>query len=539
MKIIDFFNSNPQYSIFQKETNKTYFGGILFILYIITMFIISLAYIVDYAINDKYEIESYIIDTYFDEARERDDNPLEIIKNNPDINPYVDFTVQVRLDDNIFHDNKTTNLSEIINNLLLNYKGKFIKGQFIYCIESIQEICIKFDINKQIIDLDLSFIDEVQLVYKCNDTILSNYPKNIFSHVAITTKDFKINHTSSIPFSSYDCTSFDNHRLCKHFAESRIHDNETLELDISVSSIVYEEKKGISRLFDKIFNKTNKHSISYIENERTTVYYRPDSYFYGEHYKEKEHGFEVEEEERDVNQTLYKQLAIINTFPVGKYQIYRRSEISFLTVLANIGALFSTFYSVFSFVFRFYSKNFDNYKIVEKILQLELTNNSKNKMQKNINFQNKSKNIELGELKFEKDNIISPLMDSFADNNNDKEENDKNKTDLIEEEKEDKNLKNEENKDKNIVTENKSKISPKLSFFDFYFNNFYFKCCKRKKKQDILDLCNSIKFKYISIDSVIYDLIRLENLFKDYKWNNPELYSLENNELIKKLMELI
>ena len=116
MKIIDFFNSNPQYSIFQKETNKTNFGGILFILYIITMFIISLAYIVDYAINDKYEIESYIIDTYFEEARERDDNPPEIIKNNPDINPYVDFTVQVRLDDNIFHDNKTTNLSEIINN---------------------------------------------------------------------------------------------------------------------------------------------------------------------------------------------------------------------------------------------------------------------------------------------------------------------------------------------------------------------------------------------------------------------------------------
>ena len=66
-----------------------------------------------------------------------------------------------------------------------------------------------------------------------------------------------------------------------------------------------------------------------------------------------------------------------------------------------------------------------------------------------------------------KNNIISPLIDSFADNNIDKEENDKNKTDLIEEEKEDKILLNEENKDKNIVTENKSKILPKLSFFDF------------------------------------------------------------------------
>ena len=70
-------------------------------------------------------------------------------------------------------------------------------------------------------------------------------------------------------------------------------------------------------------------------------------------------------------------------------------------------------------------------------------------------------------LNLKKNNIISPLIDNFADNNIDKEENDKNKTDLIEEGKEDKILLNEENKDKNIVTENKSKILPKLSFFDF------------------------------------------------------------------------
>ena len=70
-------------------------------------------------------------------------------------------------------------------------------------------------------------------------------------------------------------------------------------------------------------------------------------------------------------------------------------------------------------------------------------------------------------LNLKKNNIISPLIHNFADYNIDKEENDKNKTDLIEEEKEDKILLNEENKDKNIVTENKSKILPKLSFFDF------------------------------------------------------------------------
>ena len=31
----------------------------------------------------------------------------------------------------------------------------------------------------------------------------------------------------------------------------------------------------------------------------------------------------------------------------------------------------------------------------------------------------------------------------------------------------------------------------------------------------------------------------LENLFKDYKWNEPNLKDIENNEMIKKLKSLI
>lgn len=45
MYALDFFNTSPQYSIFQKETNKTTFGGIIFLLFLIGMFILSLAYI--------------------------------------------------------------------------------------------------------------------------------------------------------------------------------------------------------------------------------------------------------------------------------------------------------------------------------------------------------------------------------------------------------------------------------------------------------------------------------------------------------------
>ena len=36
----------------------------------------------------------------------------------------------------------------------------------------------------------------------------------------------------------------------------------------------------------------------------------------------------------------------------------------------------------------------------------------------------------------------------------------------------------------------------------------------------------------MSIDSLLYNQIKLENLFKDYKWNDPELNDIKNNRMI-------
>jgi hypothetical protein len=51
-----------------------------------------------------------------------------------------------------------------------------------------------------------------------------------------------------------------------------------------------------------------------------------------------------------------------------QYTEYKRARKSFLDVLANIGALFSTFFAVFIFVYKYYSRNYDNYYLVDKIL---------------------------------------------------------------------------------------------------------------------------------------------------------------------------
>ena len=45
--------------------------------------------------------------------------------------------------------------------------------------------------------------------------------------------------------------------------------------------------------------------------------------------------------------------------------------------------------------------------------------------------------------------------------------------------------------------------------------------------------------KYVSIDYLLLNQIKFENLMKDYKWNNPKLNDIKKNELIYKLKDKI
>ena len=90
------------------------------------------------------------------------------------------------------------------------------------------------------------------------------------------------------------------------------------------------------------------------------------------------------------------------------------------------------------------------------------------------------------------------------------------------------------NEDIDIIDEDESPsvILKKLSFFDFFFNNLYSKCCIRIKRQIIIDKTNDILYKYLSADSLLCNQIKLENLFQDYKWNNSQLNDFRNNQMI-------
>ena len=83
--------------------------------------------------------------------------------------------------------------------------------------------------------------------------------------------------------------------------------------------------------------------------------------------------------------------------PHQVYDEYKRKRITELDILSTISALFSPIRLVFLFIYRFYSKNFNNYKIIENIL------NQKYK---------KNKLIELKEFSEKKDSPIKDLNDN-------------------------------------------------------------------------------------------------------------------------------
>ena len=86
MYLLDIFSeSNKQSSLFQKETIRTGLGGFFSIIYFLFFLFISLFYIADYSLNDKYEIQSLtLLDTLTMEE-------IEKMRKDPELNPELDF----------------------------------------------------------------------------------------------------------------------------------------------------------------------------------------------------------------------------------------------------------------------------------------------------------------------------------------------------------------------------------------------------------------------------------------------------------------
>ena len=485
MHFLDFLNEPPRLFIFQKIANKTNFGGVLFLLYIITMILISSAYIFDYAIKEKYTYEVMTSDNLTNCKNEDQENE-EMAKLNEDdkLNPLVNFTINL----------ENLNLQFALYDPI---KKEYIKEK--ECLDNNR--CI-YNINRRVSNFSL------EVRYICDDDIhcssLYNNRNAFTRKIGITYTGYELNHTGEIPLKiTEDNPIFFQPRVPEYI-------NGIINLNLNWEVIKYKDQKS---LFDSLTGNTKEYIYGHIKRD----------------YQINSNPINIQDIPKELDENIGYYVNIFNiTINNYHYQylFYQRKKVELLDLLASIGALFSTIKFFFSVAFHFYSKNFDNYKILDKVLKLQKEPIKPKELSDDFKaiFSNK-KYEEKNDQGIELDNI-DPLMEkSFEEKKLNNKENDFDKD--IEKDINDSNL-----------SEGESFALNKLSFIDFFFNNIYSKCCRRIRNQEIIDSVNEIIYKYLSVDILLYNQIKLESLFKDYKWNNPSLNNIHNNKMIKKLKNI-
>ena len=484
MRVLDFLSDSPRNYIFQKRAHKTNLGGFLFLLYCLLMIIIALSYILDFAFNDKFEVE------YLKIENQTESKYFDALNENPNYNPTYNFRLVI---------------SEPLSDKFKVYyhkNGKNIIADFFNCyFLTIGKNGKCFALDSKVSDLALGVFyfcgNDSKCTYKEEGSTSSN--PNIIYNLEVPFQ--KIEHQNKTKPISDDKIFNRNIQYLSNFKT-------TMNLFLDWRLIIYKEKKGISRLFDRLFDtKSEYFTGSYDMGEMNTL---PSQiiYFRGNYYRSL---FSVDS--RNHHQF---------------YELYKRKKITELDVLSSIISLIIPIRMVFIIVYRFYSKNFDNYKLIETLLSQSNTHNQdirikyKYETKERILKESAQENIDVNDL-----NISAPLF---------KVE----KEDILSDEKEEKlNINNDNVIDDEFVLNEKNRYLPKLSFIQYFCNNLYCKKCKNSKKQEILEICNSISMKYMSVDSLMYNQMLLENLWKDYEWNNNSLNNIKNNELILKLKEFI
>ena len=313
IKKFDFLNSPPQLYFLEKKTNKTLFGGILFIIYFLLMLTISIFYILDYCLNDKYDVE-YTLYKYF--SNEEDLISKEEYNN-------FNFTINLKRLTQEFDEEELNKhfvlMDSDFNQLERNQTFSLNTDEMIFYIVYVCfGDCTPVETND-----DLSY------------SIQINYPGYKIDHQNETTP-LEMNN-NNITFTEVLFFNYDKMSM--------------FEIDFEI--LKYKEEKGLLGLFEKWMNKKNEYnwiSIGSVAKTEAQTFLDID---------EGEEGYKA----------IIKVLSVIK-LNNNKHQIeeYVRKRRSPLDVLANIGSLFSTLFKVFSVLFKFYSEKNNNYAIIKELL---------------------------------------------------------------------------------------------------------------------------------------------------------------------------
>ena len=258
------------------------------------------------------------------------------------------------------------------------------------------------------------------------------------------------------------------------------------------------------RIYNYFFQEIMCTDIGFFGDKNSSIIVPKSCYF---------NTFRLNETDSDIDDKKFKLIGQINfSLKPINWERYKRTKKSFWATLSYICSIGSTIYSAVQTGFLLlYSKNFDNYKIIHNLLH-----NEDPKLKTNKKITKEMKQLSSSDF------LLSTPPDYDNINNYEKDEQkiENEKTKITQEE--------EQTDDSDINF-------PKLSFISYIFNNFYFKNCCNMKNQTIISKCNEIISKYYSIENILYNQILMENLMKDYKWNDPKLKKIERNELINNL----
>ena len=164
---LDILSESPNVSIFNEDSNKTLFGGILSLIYIVLFILMTLSYLIDFYENGKYKVE------YGIQQRIHNEND-EFIKN-PEYNPNLTFAIDFKQNENI-------DLSE----RFVIYDMK--KGELIQRNE---------EISYSVSDLNTA------VLYKCEDencSLNENDKTNIFYIMNFKYQGYELDHQGDVQF---------------------------------------------------------------------------------------------------------------------------------------------------------------------------------------------------------------------------------------------------------------------------------------------------------------------------------------------------
>ena len=374
------------------------------------------------------------------------------------------------------------------------------------------------DFNHQISDLNKSISFKYEIIYLDNHGKWLLAPNNFFLLDAFTLKEIPRNVNSSKNINNflfhvvYNCSD-GKCEIEEYFKNRTI----AVELNFTTEVLSFQKEDPI---IHRQFHEWMKITIY---DSRELIYYFEeiictDKGFFGDKNKQILNIKYREENLNPINKAEPKKengVYIGNIyFLINKYNWshYKRTEKSILETFSYICSIGLVGLNIVTkMIFLFYSRFFDNYKIVQHLLfgndtlirrNIEISKKLTNKKQEplNINLSN-SENVDENGIDYE--------------NKSQPEEN---------------------------VGQPDLNFPEKLSCCSFVFNCFYCECCRGcccKKNQILMSKCDDIISEYYSVEKIIYNQLLMENLIEDYKWNNIKLKNIRENKSIISLINFI